>query len=245
MGLDPVDPESIVGREREIRDREAGDYDAHRDKNPYPRRIEDAVALGALDLRPEHVVVDAGCGTGREISELLRRSARVIGLDHSAEMLALARERVPPGDEGRVELYETDLRSLPLEDASADRVLCVETIQHVPTAEFRLAVVRELLRVLRPGGVLAISGYRWLGHIRRQKEGFFEHGLYRYAFTSRELGELLRAAGFADVRVGGAVILPGLAERLGLGTGIQRRLAFTPVGRHLGRYVVGRAVRPG
>lgn len=245
MGLDPADPESIVGREREIRDREAGAYDAHRDSDPYPRLVEDSVALDVLDLRPEHVVVDAGCGTGRQIPGLLTRSARVIGLDHSAEMLAIARERVARGDEGRVELYEADLRSLPLEDASADRVLCFETLQHVPTAEFRLAVVQDLLRVLRPGGVLVISAYRWLGHIKRQKDGFFEHGLYRYAFTSRELGELLRTAGFEDVRVGGAVILPGLAERLGIGVGVQRRLAFTPVGRHLAHYVVGRAVRPG
>jgi SAM-dependent methyltransferase len=241
----PADPESIVGREREIRDREAGIYDEHRDKDPYHRTVEDVVALGVLELRPEHVVVDAGCGTGRHLRELLSRSARVIGLDHSGEMLAIARERVPPEDRDRVELLEADLRSLPLDDASADRVLCFETLQHVPTAEFRLEAVRELFRVLKPGGVFVISAYRWLGHIRRTKDGFFDSGLYRYAFTSRELGALLREAGFGEVRVGGAVILPGLAERLGVGATWQRRLAFTPVGRHLAHYVVGRAVRPG
>src|SRR5207248_2754106 len=120
---------------------------------------------------------------------------RVIGLDHSAEMLALAREKLDPKDAERVELIEADLRAVPLEDAVADWALCIGTLQHLPTHEFRLATVREILRVLKPGGRFVVLTYRWLGHVRRRKEGFFETGLYRYAFTTRELGKLLRDAG--------------------------------------------------
>lgn len=245
MAGDSADPDAIVRREREIRDREARSYDSHRARDSYHRLVEDAITFGMLELGHDDVVVDVGCGTGRHLLELLRVSARVIGIDHSAEMLAIARERIDPQDAERLELYEADLRALPLEDAVADKVACFETLQHLPTQEFRLGAVRELARVLKPGGTVVVSTYCWLGHIRRQKEGFFEGGLYRFAFTARELGALLREAGFEHVEVGGAVIFPSIAERLRGSVGLQRRLAFTPIGRHLAHYLVAQAARPG
>lgn len=239
--VDSEDPEAIVARERALRDREAGIYDSHVEETPYLRAVEQAVALSALDLQPDQTVVDAGCGTGRLLEPLLDRSAQVVGVDHSSASLEIARARVPKEKLERLNLIACDVRSIPLEDAMADRVLCIGVLQHVPTPEFRTEAVRELRRILKPGGVVVALAYRWLGHIRRHKEGFFGPDLYRYAFTVAEFGALLDSAGFGEISLGGAVIVPALAKRLGVGVELQRRLAFTVAGRHLAHYVVARA----
>ena len=236
--------ETTVAKEREVRDREAGEYDAHRGQDRWLVEVEDACVLDALDLGAGQIVVDVGSGTGRLLPTLLERAGRVIAVDHSERSLDIARRRVPEGALDRLELVAADVRALPLEDASCDRVLCVGVLQHVPSHAARLQAARELLRVLRPGGVLAASAYHWRGHIKRRKESAWATGIYYFAFTTGEFRMLFREAAFRDVEVGGAGVLPPLSRRLGLGVGVQRRLAFTPVGRLLADYVVARAVRP-
>jgi SAM-dependent methyltransferase len=176
------------------------------------------------------------------LPRLLEEERHVIAVDHSERSLEVAGGRAP--NERRLELRIGDLRALPVEDELADRVVCAEVLQHVPGDAQRLQAVRELHRVLRPGGLLGLTAYRWRGHVRRAKEGFWGSGLYRYAFTVRELAALLERAGFEDVTAGGAVILPGLAKRIGMSAEAQRRLAFTPVGRSLAHYVVAGGRKP-
>ncbi len=238
------DPQAIVERERQIRDQQASLYDAHRRRDEYIRSVEDAAVLDTLGLQEGETVVDAGCGTGLHLPELMSRARLVIGVDHSERSLDVARDRTPPEQRERLRLVAADLREIPLEDGIADRVVSVNVLQHLPTPEYRRRMLSELLRILRPGGLAVVDGYRWLGHIKRRKEGFFDGGLYRYAFTVGELRHLLRDAGFTDVDVGGCVVLPGLARRLHVSVETQVRLCFTPVGRTLAHYVLARARRP-
>lgn len=227
-----------------MRDRQAGDYDAHIAADAYVHAVEDECLFAALDLSHEHDVLDAGCGTGRHFDELLRRGRSVIGVDHSEESLAVALARTADEDRGRLRLLQGDLRELPLEDGVVDRVMCCGVLQHFPTSELRLQVVQELGRVLRPDGCLVLSAYRWLGRVKRHRDGFWGEGLYRHAFTCRELRTLIGTAGFEPVEVGGIAIFPGLAERLGVTPARHARLMFTPAGRHLAQYVVARARKP-
>lgn len=243
--LTPREREAIVARERELRDSQARSYDAHRAQESWLRDVEDACLLAALELEAGQTVLDSGCGTGHHLPALVQRAASVVGVDFSARSLEVARSRLGADDLARTRLLAGDVRNLPLEDAGFDRVLCAQVLQHLPSHEDRLAAARELLRVLRPDGILAATVYRWRGHVRRHKEGFWEGGLYRYAFTAREFERLLRAAGFSAVQVGGAGILPAVTRRLGIGVDLQRRFAFTPLGRHLGDYVVAQARRTG
>jgi len=240
--------EEIVELERSTRDSEAEVYDRRSDRIGYQLDVLDACYERVLGIDRGELAVDVGCGTGRHLPWLLARSAEVVGVDHSAQSLELARRRAGPEGEGRLSLEVGDLRELPIPDGVADRVLCSETIQHVPSAEARWAGVREMHRVLRPGGAVVISGYRWFGRVKTlHREGFWEgeHGpIYYHLLTARELRRMMREAGFTGVRVVRAPAAPKLAERIGVGVDAQCRIAFMPVANLLGHFLVGYGTKP-
>jgi SAM-dependent methyltransferase len=235
--------ERIIECERQIRDEEAGAYGAHRALDRYDREVEKEWMLAALHPPPK-VVLDAGCGTGQHLDTLLQVTDKVIAVDHSLASLELAAAGVPEPDAERVEFYVADLRRLPIADATVDAVISIGVVQHIPTAAARLDALRELLRVLRPGGRIVVIVYRWRGHIRRHREGFFANGLYRYAFTARELRAAFADAGFDRVRVDGAVLAPALARRIGMSARTQRRLGAVSALRPLAHHLAVTASRP-
>jgi ubiquinone/menaquinone biosynthesis C-methylase UbiE len=236
-----LDPEQLTRDEKAVRDREVDEYDAHVATGGPTQQVADACVLDALDLSPADIVADVGTGTGRFLQPLLDRAGQVIGIDHSAASLELAGRRVASADRDRLELHAGDIRSLPLGDDSVDRVFCAHVLQHVPSSAYRAEAVAELRRIMRRDGELVLTTYRWHGHVRRHKEGFWDGGLYRYAFTARELGELLRDAGFRDVRLGGMAIAPKLAALFGLAPELQGRWMFTPLARHAAHYLIATA----
>ena len=116
--------------------------------------LEQPVVREILDGFPRGVALDAACGTGRHTAYLASLGHEVIGVDTSAEMLALARQRIPGGA-----FHEADLHDLPLADDSVDVVVCALALSHVPDLAPPLA---EFVRVLRPNGHVVISDSRGL-----------------------------------------------------------------------------------
>ncbi len=112
-----------------------------------------------LCLSPSALVLDVGCGTGRHLLELSRLRGSFVGLDMSREDLRkmrylvhlTAKERPVVATIGAV---QGDGERLPFADGLFDCVICTETLEHVPDDR---VVARELVRVLRPGGVLCVS----------------------------------------------------------------------------------------
>jgi SAM-dependent methyltransferase len=102
-----------------------------------------------LDGLPAGPALDAACGTGRLTTLLVERGHDVTGIDQSPEMLAIARDRFPQAD-----FRIGDLHELPLPDGAVDVVVCGLALAHVPDLA---PVLRELARVLRPGGHLLLS----------------------------------------------------------------------------------------
>lgn len=111
--------------------------------------VEEPIVRSIIDELPIGTAVDVACGTGRHTEYLVERGHRVIAVDASSEMLDHARARAP-----MAEFHEADLHALPLRDSHADVVICALALTHVPDLT---AAMRELTRVLRPGGHLVIS----------------------------------------------------------------------------------------
>lgn len=113
--------------------------------------------LGVVDvqLQPDWVVVEIGCGVGRLTRVLAARTAAVKALDVSSEMLAIARSENAQLD--NVEWIHGDGTSLAgVADASADAAVSHVVFQHIPDPQITLGYIREVGRVLKPGGVAAL-----------------------------------------------------------------------------------------
>ncbi|CAN3131497.1 class I SAM-dependent methyltransferase [Mycobacterium sp. smrl_JER01] len=111
-------------------------------------------------------VIDVGCGAGRHTFEAFRRGADVIGFDQSVsdlndvdEILQAMKKQgeVPASAKG--EAVKGDALDLPYADGTFDCVIASEILEHVPDDDQAIA---QLVRVLKPGGALAITVPRWL-----------------------------------------------------------------------------------
>lgn len=112
------------------------------------RALVDAVAP-----RSGERVLDVATGTGMVAAELLARcECSVVGVDQSAAMLDAARARFAACDPARVQLVEGEAEALPFADASFDAITFTYLLRYVDDPA---ATMRELARVLRPGGRIA------------------------------------------------------------------------------------------
>jgi len=112
-----------------------------------------------LDIAATDRVIDLGCGTGRHVLELSKTPSDIIGADISRNDIRAGRyllEIMRRRDEvrARVHWLQTAGERLPFKDGAFDRVICTETLEHVDDEH---VLARELARVLKPGGILAIS----------------------------------------------------------------------------------------
>jgi SAM-dependent methyltransferase len=123
------------------------------------------VDFDRLGLRPGERVLDLGCGAGRHAFEMYRRGAHVVAFDQDADQLSEVRDmfrtmadagEVPEGAEADVK--QGDALALPFADGDFDRIVAAEILEHVPAD---VQALGELVRVLRPGGTMAITVPRW------------------------------------------------------------------------------------
>ena len=118
----------------------------------YGEYATNRLAVDAIDVAPDAVVVDVGCGTGSALRRLAPRApnGRLVGIDPVPRMLEIARERAAADPSGpRIEFVEAPAERLPLEGGIADVVLAFDSVDHWGDRD---AGLREVVRVLRPGG---------------------------------------------------------------------------------------------
>ena len=148
-------------------------------------------------LEPGLRVVDVGTGTGILACELAHLGAEVVGIDHSTRMIdaaraKLEREHFPHG--AGVELRRAEANRMPLADSEMDAAFAHMALQYAPSPG---EVIREMKRVLKPGGVLVVVDFvehslEWM----RQ-----ELGVRWMGFDLDELRRWFDACGLPDVRI--------------------------------------------
>jgi SAM-dependent methyltransferase len=150
------------------------------------RRQVLARVLDALPLPAQARILDAGCGSGRNMVDLARRGA-VTGIELSDASVALARERAT-GD-----VVAGSVLQMPFATDSFDLAVCLDVIEHL---EDDLGALRELRRVVAPGGALLVTvpAYQWLW------SGHDEVNHHQRRYTSGSLRRVAEQAGWRQLR---------------------------------------------
>jgi ubiquinone/menaquinone biosynthesis C-methylase UbiE len=153
-----------------------------------------------LNLESNQLILDMGCGEGRHsIGALLETPANVIGLDLSVQDLKIAKHRLNDFDLSDIKTFCTfgvgNINDIPIKSASLDAVMCSEVLEHVDSPE---ESIHELVRVLKPGGVMALSVPRYLPELicwKLSKEYSQTPGGHVRIFRHRQLKDLAVNAG--------------------------------------------------
>jgi len=142
--------------------------------------------MDGLGLPPGARILDAGCGSGRNMIELARRGT-VTGVELSAPSVEKARER------GCGEVVEGSVLDMPFADDSFDLAVSLDVIEHL---EDDLGALRELRRTVAPGGALLVTvpAYQWLW------SGHDEINHHQRRYTRRSLQGVAEQAGWSQTR---------------------------------------------
>lgn len=178
--------------EMRARDEQACDYDRMWHLNLFGL-LEIPMTLRQLALAPDHLLLEAGCGTGRMTRQFAARCRRVVAVDFSWDSLLSCAAKLRKAGVHNVDLIQADVCDLPFESALFDRIVSCQVLEHIPTPAARERAVEEWGRVMRPDGNLVLSAYQysWITRLFTQKEGEHTGGIYFYRFAREELRALL------------------------------------------------------
>lgn len=158
--------------------------------------------LGALAIEPGHHVLDVGCGPGTDLAALAAAAGptgAVFGIDQDPQMVAIAQTRLT--GQPTVQVRTADAHQLPFEGRSIDRARADRVLMHVADPA---AVLAELHRVLRPGGLLTLAEPDWdalaIDHpdhaVSRAFTRYVAERVNRNAAIGRQLPRLATDAGY-------------------------------------------------
>jgi SAM-dependent methyltransferase len=197
------------------------------------------LVLDSAQLQAGQSVLDVACGTGVIATGAVERvgtTGSVAGVDNNPGMLAVASAR--SGNE--VRWQEADAQELPFPDRTFDRVICQLGLQYFPD---RLAAVREMHRVLRPGGRVTVMVWRDVSHTPGfaamvkaletnvgQEAAAVMRAPFVFGDDPLPLVHLLQDAGFADVVTQAA---PGMVRFDSVQAFIRYQSAGSPLAAHI------------
>lgn len=107
--------------------------------------------------KPGDQVLDLGCGNGRLYQILAKKQVQYTGLDQSAELIALAREKA-----SEAEFVVGEMTELPFEAEKFAVIFAIASFNHIPGSELQLKSLQEMKRVLKPGGLIIMTNWNLL-----------------------------------------------------------------------------------
>ena len=159
--------------------------------------------LTHLSIEKDDMILDVGCGGGLTVHKLaaIATEGKVYGIDHAEESVALSRRTNQQWIEmGRVEIRHGSVSQLPFPDAMFDLVTATETTMFWPDL---VADMREVLRVLKPGGkfIFMLEGYKD-GALGKWAQKVMDLSKVNASYpTVQGYRELLLQVGYADARM--------------------------------------------
>lgn len=186
--------------------------------------VREALLLCLLNPRPGEKILDVGCASGKQVFLIAEKGAYAVGTDISEKFMEEARNYTRENNVANVSFDVLDIKDLKFPDKQFDKILCAEVLEHVVDLE---ASINELLRVLKPGGLLVLSvpnkngdGTLW-GRIRNALTGkkfkpledfslkaVEEHGdAHVREFDHKSMTEFLEEHKLDIVNLGGCCIL--------------------------------------
>ena len=153
--------------------------------------------LKHLDIKQDDIILDVGCGGGINLNRMAQKAKKVYGIDYSEESVKLSREvNEELIREGRVEVLEGNVQSLPFEDNTFDVVTAFETVYFWPDIEKCFGEVR---RVLKPDGKFLI-GLETNGSDSFIMK-FWGHFVDMTMYTDSEISRFLQNKDYSDITV--------------------------------------------
>jgi ubiquinone/menaquinone biosynthesis C-methylase UbiE len=179
-------------------------------RRAFARRLDLIRLILRRHVRPGDSWVDLGCGSGVLCRELLALGASVVAVDGSPRMLSQAREQMGSEYAGRVTWIQSDVQSIDaLKNVVFNGVLCSSVVEYLDRPD---ALLKEVARILSPGGVLVISLPPTLSVVRVFQKGirafmsvfgkdkFTYLSVSRLEISPRVIDRLLHEAGFLVIR---------------------------------------------
>jgi len=107
-------------------------------------------------LVPGEKVLDLGCGNGRYFEYLKEKKVNYFGVDNSEELIKIAKNKYPEAN-----FQTADALNLPFPENFFDKVYSIATLHHIPSKEYRLQFLKEIKKILRPGGIIIITVWKF------------------------------------------------------------------------------------
>ena len=164
-------------------------------------------------------VLDLGCGNGRYFPLFEEKGVEYFGADNSKRLIDIAKKKHPDG-----KFQEGDALSIPFPDNNFDKVYSIAVLHHIPSRELRMLMLKEVRRILRPGGFLILTVWhfykleakfllfkhfiqRFLGISKMDYRDILEPwanktNRYYHYFSKKELASLAKEAGFKIKKIG-------------------------------------------
>ena len=167
-------------------------------------------------LKKEDKVLDLGCGNGRWFEMFQKHKIYYVGTDGSEELIKIAKEKYP-----QATFKVSNALNLPFQDNDFEKVYSIAVFHQIPSQKFRLQFLKEAKRVLKPGGLLILTVWRF--HHKKTLLSLIKYTIlkllgktdldfgdvlyartkrYYHVFSKRELISLVRKSGLEIQKIG-------------------------------------------
>jgi ubiquinone/menaquinone biosynthesis C-methylase UbiE len=170
-------------------------------------------------LIPGDKILDLGCGSGRYFLLLKEKGVNYFGIDIAEKLIEIAKNKYPEGN-----FQIVDALNFQFPTNFFDKVYSIATLHHIPSKEFRLQFLREVKRILKPGGLLILTVWKFhqlkeiylqfkytilklIGKTRLDWRDIFEPWgkraeRYYHCFSKNELRDLVKGTNLKIEKIG-------------------------------------------